>query len=518
MSPASPTNGGEPTSHREIEKKFRVHALFELPDLGTVAAAVEHRETFSMRATYHDTSDLTLFRWGITLRRREGGSDEGWHMKLPVAGSDGSARDEMRLPLAAGAVGSVPGQFVEVIAPLLREQPLVPLVTLSTERTPTILFESEGRPLVELVDDVVSIVRDGRAVSVFREVEVEAIDADDKAAIAALDAVGALLVKAGAEPSTISKAASALGPRTSAQPDIPDLPTPKRADLAVDAIRAVLSRHVRHLLMADVAVRRDLPDSVHQMRVAARRLRSALATFEPLLDVEQAEYLRDELKWLANELGAIRDTEVMIDRLDRHAQDLPDPADAQRARESVDAFLQRRLDAARSSALAALRSDRHQLLVDDLMSAAIDPPVTDGAYVPCSTALLPLVAKTWKRLAKSIDELEIDGPSTTWHRARIKAKRARYAAESVADIFGKRMATLADDLAEVTDVLGDHQDAHVAQGILRELAAHAETDGLTGLSLGLLHEYESAEEMLDRMRFVEIWRDVRRHARKALKG
>jgi CHAD domain-containing protein len=472
-------------------------------------------EPFTMLAVYHDTDELTLFRWGITLRRREGGADEGWHMKLPVAGSDGSARDEMHVPLDAGAVGSVPGAFVEVIAPLLREQALGAVVTLSTRRTPTLLLDGEGRARAEVVDDVVSVVRDGQVVSAFREVEIEALDSGDDVAMSMLEQASAVLLRAGAEPSSVSKAASALGPRTSEPPDVPALPPPGPHGLAVDAIRAVLAQHVRHLLLADVAVRRDLPDSVHQMRVSARRLRSAFATFGPLLDPDVSATLKEELKWLASELGAIRDTEVMLERLDRHAAELVDPQDTDRARQAIDPLLNRRLSGARSSALAALRSDRHQLLVDDLMSVAIDPPVTDAAYAPCREVLMPLVARTWRRLDKAIAALELDGPSVTWHLARIKAKRARYAAESVADVFGKKMTRHASSLADVTDILGDHQDAHVAQGIIRELAGHAETDGLTGLALGLLHEYESDEEILDRLRFIEMWPKARRVARKA---
>lgn len=506
-----------PTSHREVERKLRVDPTFEVPDLvaAGVAHAVRPGETFTMTAVYHDTEALTLFRWGITLRRREGGADEGWHMKLPVAGADGSARDEMHVPLSSGEIGSVPGALVEVIAPLLREQSLVPMVTLSTDRTPVALLDAEGRELAELVNDVVSIVRDGQVVDAFREIEIEAHDADDAAALAMLERAVGCLRDLGARPSSVSKAASALGPRTTEPPDIPELPLPGPDGLAVDAIRAVLSTHVRHLLMADVSVRRDLPDSVHQMRVSARRLRSALATFAPLLDADAAASLREELKWLASELGAIRDTEVMLERLDDHAGSLADAADTERARAAIDPLLTRRLAAARSSALAALRSDRHQLLVDDLMSAAIDPPVTDAAFAPCSEALFPLVAKTWRRLDRTIAALEIDGPSPTWHAARIKAKRARYAAESVSGIFGKRMVRLADRLSAVTDLLGDHQDAHVAQTIIRELAGHSDVDGLTGLSLGLLHEYEAEEEILDRYRFNEFWPSVRQCARKA---
>jgi CHAD domain-containing protein len=506
-----------PSTHREVERKLRVHGMFDLPDLVTAGAASAVRivEPFTMRAVYHDTADLTLFRWGITLRRREGGGDEGWHMKLPVAGADGTSRDELRLPLDAGPVGSVPGAFVEVIAPLLREQPLVAVVTLSTERAPHILIDANGRELVELVDDTVSVLREGRIVSAFRELEIEAIDAQDDEALAALDRIADLLIGMGAEPSSVSKAASALGPRTAEPADVPDLPMPGPSGLAVDAIRAVLSQHVRHLLMADVGVRRDLPDSVHQMRVSARRLRSALATFAPLMHPEPTATLREELKWMASELGAIRDTEVMIQRLDKHAGQLQDPVDTELARAAIDPLLGARLAAARSSALAALRSDRHQQLVDDLMSAAIDPPVTDDAYAPCADTLPPLVARTWRRLRRSIADLELDGPSPTWHAARIKAKRARYSADAVAPIFGKPMRRYAGSLAEVTELLGDHQDAHVAQQILRELASHADIDGRTGMALGILHEFEADEEILDRYRFDEYWPTAVQAARHA---
>ncbi|MBI1350924.1 MAG: CHAD domain-containing protein [Actinomycetales bacterium] len=506
-----------PTTHREVERKFRVHAMFDLPDFEAagVVTSVEVVEPFTMRAVYHDTAELTLFRWGITLRRREGGSDEGWHMKLPVAGADGTTRDEIRLPLDAGATGAVPGALIEVVSPLLREQAVQPVVTLQTERAPHLLRDEDGRPLVEVVDDIVSVLRDGRTVTVFREVEVEAIDADDERTAELMSRVSDVLLALGAEASSVSKAAGALGPRTAEPPDVPEWPIPDPDGLAVDAIRAVLAKHVRHLLMADIGVRRDLPDSVHQMRVAARRIRSALGTFAPLIEPDADARLREELKWMASELGAIRDTEVMLMRLDDHAGQLDDPADGERCRAAIDPLLKARLAAARSSALAALRSDRHQQLVDDLMSAAIDPPVTDDAYAPCADVLLPLVARTWKRLRRSIEALEIDGPSITWHAARIKAKRARYAAESVAPIFGREMARYAERMSEVTEMLGEHQDAHVAQTVLRELSEHGDVDGATGMSLGILHEYEAEQEVLDRFRFEELWPKARRSARKA---
>ncbi len=506
-----------PVTHREVERKFRVHGLFVLPDLAEAGIPGTHVTSapFDMDAIYHDTRELTLFRWGITLRRREGGADAGWHMKLPVAGADGTTRDEMHVSLEAGAVGSVPGALVGVVSPLLHELPLVPIVTLNTTRTPTVVHSIDGTALVEIVDDVVTVRHDGRVVSVFREVEVEALDSSHPHTHGVMEQVSDLLLSSGAEPSSVSKAASALGPQAAEPPDVPAHPFPSPDGLAVDAIRATLSKHVRHLLMADIGVRRDLPDSVHQLRVAARRLRSALTTFAPLLDEEITAELREELRWLASELGAIRDTEVMIERLDMHAAELADETDTERCRAAIDPLLRLRITAARSSALAALRSDRHQQLVDDLMQAAVNPPVTNAAFVPCADVLPALVGRTWRKLAKSVAGLDLDGPSAPWHEARIKAKRSRYTAEAVEGVFGKPMRRLALALAEVTEVLGDHQDAYVAQTLIRDVAAQASTDGMTGLSLGLLHEYEAEVEMRDRLRFLDIWADARARAKAA---
>lgn len=503
-----------PVTHREVERKFRVHALFAIPDLSTMSGGITVRvmEPFEMSAVYHDTDELTLFRWGITLRRREGGPDEGWHMKLPVAGADGSARDEMQVPLADGAVGAVPGPLVAVVAPLLHELPLRPVISLTTVRASRVVVDASGQDALEVVDDLVTVRHGGQVVSVFREVEVELLA---PGADALMEHACALLLAAGAEPSSVSKAASALGPRTAQPPDVPAHPLPPRDGLAVDAIKSVISQHVRHLLMADVSVRRDLPDSVHQMRVAARRLRSTLTTFAPLMDDDVCSELRSELRWMASELGAIRDTEVLLTRLDEHAARLQSADDVQRCRDTLDPLLRGRMAAARSSALAALRSDRHQQLVDDLMDLAVNPPVTDAAYVPCEDVLPALVARTWRRLRASVAAIDMDGPSAPWHEARIKAKRARYAAEATEGILGKPMRRLAQALTDVTEVLGDHQDAHVAQSLLREVAGLPSTDGATGMSLGLLHEVEVAVEHEDRQQFPAVWQVARQRARLA---
>ncbi|MDP4015166.1 MAG: CYTH and CHAD domain-containing protein [Candidatus Nanopelagicales bacterium] len=510
-SDATAAHAAEPSTVREVEKKLRIHALFRLPQLaGSVEglSAVEPQPTRDLLAVYHDTSDLRLFRWGITLRRREGGHDAGWHMKLPVDDEGQGVRDEIRLPLSAGEVGHVPAALSDIVIALTREAPLVPVAILRTERAPYLLSDASGEPTLELVDDTVSVLDADRVVARFREIEVEALT-PEAATDPLLGRVVTYLTQFGAVPSTSSKAATALGPHASAPPDVmpPDTVTP--SDAAGAAVRAHLARHVRRLLIQDVRVRRDSPDSVHQMRVAARRIRSGLRAFSPLVQEEWARHLRDELGWVAGELGAARDTEVMLQRLEDRAASLPhDEADL--ATSAIDKALRARLVDARAHALAALRSERHRQLLTELVEAVRSPRLTPESDKPCVDVLPPLVEKAWIRLAKDVRKLHIDSPAHPWHETRIAAKKARYAAEAVEPVFGRPAKRLATGLAEVTEVLGDHQDAYVAQMTLKELASDPDVDGPTGFAIGLLHSLEIEHEMSLRAEFRHLWPTMRR--------
>lgn len=497
-----------PMTVREVERKLRVHALFRLPDLDAVPSLVkvEAQPLRSMTAVYHDTEDLRLFRWGVTLRRREGGPDEGWHMKLPVDGADAGVRDEIHLPLDAGPVGEVPEQLADIVTAFSRELPLQPVAVLRTERQPSLLLDQDGRAVAELVDDTVSVLDGEHIAARFRELEIEAITEDpaDPAAVTMLAEVVDYLVEHGAMPGSASKAAHALGPRASAPPDVVERGQVVPSDPAADAVRAHLAKHVRRFLLQDVRVRRDLPDSVHQMRVAARRLRSGLKTFAPLVDAEWSKHLRTELGWVAGELGLIRDTEVLLARLDQHAEDLP-PHDAHLAITTIDAALNRQLGQAREHALAAMRSDRHRDLLGELVDAVHYPVLTDAANNTCAEVLPPLVDKACSKLAKEVDKLRINSPAQPWHETRIDAKRARYAAELVEPVFGKPASKLARALEDVTESLGDHQDCHVSQQALRRIAEHDDVSGAAGFSLGLLHSLEEDREMALRGDFKALW-------------
>lgn len=498
-------------AHREVERKFRVPDSFELPDLAAVTGVArwEARPTFTMANVYYDTPDLRLLRWGITLRRREGGPDEGWHLKLPVQGAGEGVRDEVRAPLA----DVVPDELVRLVRAFTRAEPLQRQAALRTERTPRVLFDADGTPAIEVVDDTVSVVDGDDILSRFREIEAEALPAVDGSLDEdLLGRVSDALLDSGAVPGTMGKAAAALGPRAAVPPEIPDLPWPQRSAPAGDVVRAYLSLHARRLLLADLMLRRGLPDAVHRMRVSARRLRSGLKVFESLLDKEWAQALRTELGWMASGLGDARDTEVLIERLDDHAAALG-PADAARARAVIDPVLTRRMTEATAEATALASSDRYVALLDSLVEAVRRPALGERAAASAETVLPPLVAKAFRRLERRVADLTMSTPSPKWHEARIAAKRARYAADAVAPVLGRDMERLAERLAEVTEVLGHHQDAHVAQSTLRDLVSDA--DPGAAFALGRLLAIEEESETADRIALLDLWPRVRRSARRA---
>jgi CHAD domain-containing protein len=261
------------------------------------------------------------------------------------------------------------------------------------------------------------------------------------------------------------------------------------------------------------------------MRVAARRLRSGLKVFGPMVDPAWAKGLRDELSWIAAELGQLRDREVLEARLLRDLDRLPAvaPGDTSDGTAGVDrtdvrdvraaaAVVRRDFDADHDRALAelteAMSSSRYLALLDALVAAVRQPVLTEAAQQRAATALPPLLAHTWHRLARDVHRLDLDGPDTTWHETRIAAKRARYAAEALVPVFGKPARKAARMLEQVTELLGDHQDAVLAADTCRRLAAGRRVTGTTGFVLGLLHEAERAAVTRARYALVELWPEV----------
>ncbi|HYB46625.1 MAG TPA: CYTH domain-containing protein [Streptosporangiaceae bacterium] len=196
----------------ETEQKYDADADFVLPDLsgleGRVKSAGPRR--YYLSATYFDTEELDLIRHRITLRRRVGGADEGWHLKLPVRRD---TRQEVRAPLGDSGTGSiepVPARLAAQVADITAGRPLRPIAILDTERTVVTLADQAGQPLAEVADDRVTATRldqPGAKPVMWREVEVEALTTDPGAP-GLLEAAGQVLRQAGARRSS---SASKLG-------------------------------------------------------------------------------------------------------------------------------------------------------------------------------------------------------------------------------------------------------------------------------------------------------------------
>ncbi|WDZ87394.1 CYTH and CHAD domain-containing protein [Micromonospora cathayae] len=504
----------------EEERKYAVPAAFRLPDLSAAlpdGGRLHAPEPVTLDATYFDTADLRLARSGVSLRHRVG-DDRPWTVKLPTRTPE--RRYEISRP---GPADTVPDELVALVTAYHRGAPLRPVALVNTVRHRRTLHDPDGALLVEVVEDQVTTVATGGAAtadSSFREVEVERGTAADDL----LDRVEELLIAAGAHRGVfVAKHVRALGPAAGEAPDVAgraDLPRrPTAGDVVTEAVR----RGVRRILRNDPLVRLhgeagDL-DAVRKMRVGCRRLRSDLRTFARLVEPDWAGPLRTELSWLGGVLGAVRDVDVLRERLRRTADADPvDPLD-RAAVDRLDAALAARRDAAAAEVDEALRSPRYLALLESLVEAARAPRLTTRADAPAKRTLRKLAAKPWRRLAEGtkrhagVPALDPLGPDETWHEIRKEGKRARYALEAVAPVAGGGAADLALALKEAQDLLGAHQDAAVAAETWTELALAHPDDPVLAVTAGRLTERERQAVHRARAAFPERWRTVVGHRR-----
>ena len=468
-----------------------VLAMDELPEL-------------SLRSTYHDTADLRLARSGVTLRYRTGDeSGPAWTLKLRIPGRDATERDEHNFP---GDPDTMPTEAVELVTALVRTASVQPVATLVTRRRRWRLCGADRQPLAELFDDEVSVLDGEQVVSRFRELELESRGPD----LATLRPIAVRLRRAGAvlaEP--MPKAVRALGPRASAGPDVMVMaPGPDASGR--DAITAALASGLQRLIAHDPATRLGDVEGLHQMRVATRRLRSDLRTFRPLLDAAWANALRAELQWMADLLGAVRDLDVQLGRLEETASDLL--ADL---RPLTDRLRQRR-EIAVTALREALLSDRYRILLDRLVDAVRDPLLAPRAARPAQKVLPPLLERAWRAVEPLGASLEACDPVERFHAVRIGVKRVRYAAEAMAPAMGPRQRAwtrLASVAGQVQDQLGAmHDDAVTIAEVGDALAAHP--DLAFARAVGRLEERASLAIDAARSSFPAAWmRLVRRHAR-----
>jgi len=294
-----------------------------------------------------------------------------------------------------------------------------------------------------------------------------------------------------------------------------------RHSSAGEVVLAYLDAQAARLNELDLAVRRDKADAVHQMRVAVRRLRSALQSFTAVVSKAETEHLRAELKWLGGVLGDARDNEVLADHLHAGLKAVPTELVLGPAQARITAHFAPLEASSRKAVLDALDSKRYLALRAELGRLLDRPPLTAGAAEPAGRALPPAVGRAYRRTRRRMRRADHapagQARDVALHETRKAAKRARYAAEAAAPALGKKDGRKARRFAKrmkgVQSVLGSHQDAVIAQATARDIGVHAHLAGENAFSFGLLHEraHYQAVACADQAR--RAWRHARRRAR-----
>jgi CHAD domain-containing protein len=452
------------------------------------------------------------------LRRRRGGHDAGWHLKLP-AGSN--TRREIRLPLGRSRL-RVPAELAQLVLVHTRGKDVKPVARISTSRTRQLLFDSDGTSLAEVATDDVTAQAMGDAPKTTRwhEVEVELTGG----ARDVLDAADQLLRRGGLSRSAQSaKLARALDLPATA----PARQRPRGASATVgDVLLGYLEVQVSALKAYDPMVRTDEPDAVHQMRVTTRRLRSTLQSFPELFSKAQVGELIAELRWLGEELGTARDAEVLAARFDEHLAGLPAELVVGPVAARVRGHFARIGADARAAMREALDSPRYFVLLDSVDLLLEELPDEDNAARPARAVLPRSVRRTYKRTRRRIKHAfslspgqpadaahaadAADTADAALHEARKAAKRARYAAEAVAPAFGKQARRFAKRMKKVQSVLGDHQDAVIARAAALELGMTAQHEGENAFSYGVICAREDQEAMRLSREARRAWRSASR--------
>jgi CHAD domain-containing protein len=464
------------TVEREI--KLRAGAGFALP--AELGRPIEARRFSS---TYHDTPDHRLAACGITLRYRAERGAGAWQLKLPAED------DRLELQLD-GSPRLVPQAFIDLLPAVTRGRPVRPAATLVTRRHGLVVRE-HGRDLAEVLMDEVRVTARGAAVSRMSEVEVELVDGDGRS----LAQIEHVLRGAGARDGDgRPKLLRALGlPPAGPQP-------PRRAARPVRQLAAMLQAQYREILANDPGTRLGSdPEHLHRHRVAIRRMRALLRAGAPLLERRWVRELRSELAWAGGALGAVRDLDVLLDHLRRDAAGL-DPGDREAVESLLPALVSRR-EAARAEMLGDLASIRYMRLLDRLEAELTAPPArTTG------TTLRQIAAKEFRALRREVRGLGEQPADEQLHEVRKTVKHARYAAELAELGRGRKATRFVSAAKRVQDVLGEHQDAHVAEQAMRDLAEIAQPRAAAAADLVIARQ--RARRAQRRAEFPDAWRTL----------
>jgi CHAD domain-containing protein len=287
-----------------------------------------------------------------------------------------------------------------------------------------------------------------------------------------------------------------------------------RQSPAGEVVLGYLDAQAARLAALDLAVRRDKPDAVHQMRVAVRRLRSTLQSFTGIIRGQDTGQLRDELKWLGGLLGAARDAEVLSGHLRAGLAAVPAELVLGPAQARITAHFAPAEAQAHRELLDALDSERYRELCAGLGRLLDRPPLTQEAAEPAGRVLPRAVGRATRRTRRRMRRAR-RAPAgqprdLALHETRKAAKRARYAAEVAEPALGKKGGKNAHRfvkrMKDVQSVLGDHQDAVLARSAARDIGIEAHLAGENAFSFGLLHERAHHQALAAQHQARRAWR------------
>lgn len=488
----------------ETQRVYEVPPGAAPPDLAGLTGLTQIADAVPLAGeqledVYYDTGDLRLLHAGVTLRRRTGGAGRGWRLRLPDA--KGGPRDVALPPGRAGQ--PVPADLLALVRVHSRRETLRPVARITIRRQAMVLQDPAGEPLAGLLADDVSAQTMGESTTVthWRTARAELTGGSREL----LTAADLALRQAGLRPAAPrGKLERLLGIAP------PALPDPRRlgsSSPAGDVVLAYLREQITTLKALDPLVRRDEPDSVHQMRVCTRRLRAVLRSFRQVVSGEATAELAATLRWLGHKLGAARDGEVLAGRMLTALRATPPELVLGPALARVEAHFAPVRAAARDELLAVLDSPRYFGLLDDLDRLLAEPPLGQRAAEPAARVLPAAVARVWRQATRRMRRARRLPPGRdrdrALHEARKSARRARYAAEASIPVAGRKARRFARMMRTIQNVLGDHQDSVISRQLARELAISAHLAGENAFTFGLLygHDAERAEDLQ-----AEAWR------------
>jgi CHAD domain-containing protein len=434
--------------------------------------AVGPGRTRQLVDTYADTDDWRLYRAGLSLRLRRRGRQVEATMKS-MAGLSGGIRRRRELtePLSSpdlDVLHQSQGPIGARVRAVAGPRRLRPLFEIRTRRT-TFPLLLDGDVAGEVALDRTTIpVGTGQEPARLRRVEVEVADATVPAV---RDFVKGMQESCGLHPATVSKFEAALLATGQEVPGGWDLgPTTVGPGMTIGEVAfAGLRRHLSAVLLKEPGARlgEDI-EELHDMRVATRRLRAAMALFSDVLPVRAAR-LRDEMAWVAGALGSVRDLDVQLEQLERWIGRAPEDREALG---SLRWLLQERRTEARRQLLEALDSPRFDRFISSFIALVRRGPLrrSRASRAPAEAVAPQLIGSRYRAARKAGGRIRKRSEASDYHRLRIRCKRLRYAIEFLAPIYGDPAAELAGRLAKVQDALGKHQDAVVAVDRLRQIA------------------------------------------------